>query len=83
MTFKLLKKAVGATLTKVHIVDARGDIVGSVNVANEQASDLQKHWREPGAPAAAVGNHARAVNAISAALRNGPRMNKEAIFRGC
>ena len=54
MTFKLLKKSTGATLTKFHIVDGRGDIVGSINVANEQASDLQKHWREPGAPAAAV-----------------------------
>ena len=83
MTFKLLKKAVGATLTKFHIVDARGDIVGSVNVANEQASDLQKHWREPGAPAAAVGNHARAVNAISNALRKGPRLSKQGVLRGC
>ena len=82
MTFKLLKKAVGATLTKFHVVDARGDIVGSINVANEQASDLQKHWREPGAPAAAT-KHQTAVNAISAALRRGPRMKKEAILRGC
>ena len=64
MTFKLLKKSVGATLTKFHVINSAGDIVGSINVANEQASDLQKHWREPGAPAAAAGNYARAVNAI-------------------
>ena len=83
MTFKLLKKSTGATLTKFHVVDARGDIVGSINVANEQASDLLKHCREPGAPAAAAGNHARTVNAISNALRRGPRLNKEAILRGC
>ena len=83
MTFKLLKKSTGATLTKFHVVDARGDIVGSINVANEQASDLLKHWRDPGAPAAAAGNHARTVNAISNALRRGPRLSKEAILRGC
>ena len=83
MTFKLLKKSTGATLTKFHVVDARGDIVGSINVANEQASDLLKHWREPAAPAAAAGSHARTVNAISNALRRGPRLNKEAILRGC
>ena len=83
MTFKLLKKTVGATLTKFHVADGRGDIVGSINVPNEQASDLQKHWREA-APAAATtsGNHARAVNALSAA-RKGPRLSREGVLRGC
>jgi hypothetical protein len=38
MTFKLLKKSTGAVLTKFHVVDARGDIVGSINVANEHAA---------------------------------------------
>ena len=50
MTFKLLKKSTGATLTKFHIVDGRGDIVGSINVANEQASDLQNIGASPALP---------------------------------
>ncbi len=84
MTFKLLKKSTGAVLTKFHVVDSVGTIVGSINVGNEQAADLQKHWRQPGAPAAtAAGNHARAVNAISNALRKGPGLSKEGVLRGC
>ena len=78
MTFKLLKKATGPVLTKFHVTDSAGSIVGSINVANEQAADLQKQWREPGAPAAAASPHARAVNAISAALKRGPRLSREA-----
>ena len=86
MTFKLLKKSVGATLTKFHVVDARGDIVGSINVANEQVSDLQKHWREPGAPAATA-KHQSTVAMLSAALRKGPKLSgqaaRQAVLRGC
>ena len=82
--FRLLKKSTGAVLTKFHVVDSAGAIVGSINVANEQASDLQKHWREP-APAAAttVSKQARAVNAMVAALKRGPKLSKEGILRGC
>jgi hypothetical protein len=61
MTFKLLKKSTGATLTKFHVVDSAGSIVGSINVANEQAPDLQKHWRQPGAPVAATNTKLRST----------------------
>ena len=47
MTFKLERKSVGATLTKFHVLDSTGAIVGSINVANEQAGDLQKCWAGP------------------------------------
>jgi dihydrodipicolinate synthase/N-acetylneuraminate lyase len=84
MTFKLEKKSANRVLVKYHITNARGDICGSVNVSPEEKADLLKHWREP-APAAATASarHQPAVNAISAALRRGPRMNKEAVLRGC
>jgi hypothetical protein len=83
-SFKLSKKSTGRTLTTFHVTNARGDICGAINVPNEQASDLQKHWREPGAPApTAAGAHGRAVNAISAALRKGPRLSREGVLRGC
>ena len=84
MTFKLLKKSTGAVLTKFHVVNARGDIVGSINVANGEVNDLQKCWHDSiPAAATAAGKQARAVNAMVAAFRKGPRMNKEAILRGC
>jgi hypothetical protein len=87
MTFKLLKKSTGPVLTKFHVVDSAGDIVGSINVANEQATDLQKHWREPVAPAAGASKQAKAIAMLSAAVRKGPRLSKEAskaaILRGC
>ena len=52
MTFKLVKKSTGATVTTFHITDAAGTIYGSVNVPNEAATDLLKCWagaRSPGA----------------------------------
>jgi hypothetical protein len=87
-SFKLERKAVGATLTKFHVVDSAGAVVGSINVANEQASDLPKHWRGSSVPtASAAAQHQSAVSAISNALRKGPRLSKEAsraaILRGC
>ena len=42
MTFKLVKKSTGATVTTFHITDAAGTIYGSVNVPNEAATDLLK-----------------------------------------
>lgn len=89
MTFRLERKSVGATLTKFNITDDKGTIYGSVNVPNEAASDLLKQWRqpEPAAAATARGEKARVVNAMVAALKRGPRVNKEAnkqaILRGC
>ena len=80
MTFKLLKKSTGATLTKFHIVDGRGDIVGSINVANEQASDLQKHWRDS-APAGAAKQSS--ASALAPAFKRVPGLSKQAILRGC
>ena len=74
----------GPVLTKFHVLDSTGAIVGSINVANEQVSDLLKCWRDSApAVAAPAGKQARAVNAIVAALKRGPRLNKEAILRGC
>jgi hypothetical protein len=86
MTFRLEKKSTGAVLTKFHVVNSAGDICGSINVANGQVNDLLKHWRQP-APAASTAGHARAVSAISNALRKGPRLSgqaaRQAVLRGC
>ena len=52
MTFKLLKKQTGRSLTTFHVLDESDAIVGSVNVLNEQADDFLKHW-VPSRPASA------------------------------
>ena len=83
MTFRLERKSVGATLTKFHVVDSAGTIVGSINVANEQASDLRKCWRDSvPAVATTADKHTRAVNALAAALKRGPRLSREAKTQG-
>jgi hypothetical protein len=43
-TFKLSKKDVGVSLTTFHVYNSAGDIIGSINVPNEDAGDLQRHW---------------------------------------
>ena len=82
MTFKLLKKSTGPVLTKFHVVNARGDIVGSINVANGEVNDLQKCWRDSAAPAAGASKQST-VAMLSAALRKGPRLSKQGVLRGC
>jgi hypothetical protein len=85
MNFRLEKKSTGPTLTKFFVRDSTNAIVGTINVANEQAADLQKHWRSPQAtapPAKAVDKAAAGKAAIVAALRKGPRLSKAALLRG-
>jgi hypothetical protein len=73
----------GATLTKFHVLSSDSSIVGSINVPNEEANDLQKHWLGgQKAPAAAAGNQNPMVTAMVAAARRHP-LNKQAILRGC
>jgi hypothetical protein len=83
MTFKLLKKAVGATLTKFHVLNSRGDICGSINVGNGEVNDLLKCSRDSAPATSAVAKQTTAVNAMVAAFKRGPRLNKQAILRGC
>ena len=42
--FQLSKQSPGASLTKFHVLDSAGSIIGSINVQNEDADDLAKHW---------------------------------------
>jgi hypothetical protein len=41
--FKLSKQSVGATITKFFVYDG-ASIIGSINVQNEDARDLERHW---------------------------------------
>ena len=71
-------------MVKYHIKNDHGDIYGPVNVSPAEEADLLK-CRHGSAPAArtAASAHGRAVNAISAALRRGPRLSKQGVRRGC
>ena len=80
MTFKLTEKGRTKLNTTFHVTDSAGTIVGSINVANEQATDLQKHWRganepEPAGPAAAARTGVK--------LKTLPHLSRRAILRGC
>ena len=44
MRFKLVKKSTNRSLTTFHVHNERGDIIGSVGVAPEEADDLLRHW---------------------------------------
>jgi hypothetical protein len=47
MTFKLKHKVTNKSVATFHILNAAGDIVGSVGVAPGQVSDLLRHWNGP------------------------------------
>ena len=78
MNFRLQKQSTGPTLTKFYVHDSTNAIVGTINVANEQAEDLQKHWRGAPTPAA---KPASGRTALANALLKGPKLNKAALLR--
>ena len=45
--FRLIQKSSNRLLTKFHVLNEDGDIVGSIGVEPSQASDLLKHWSGP------------------------------------
>ena len=49
--FRLLKQSVGETITKFFVYNSAGDTIGSINVPNEDADDLERHWLQPQAAA--------------------------------
>ena len=72
-----------AALSKFHVRNAAGDIVGSINVHPSEEADLLKHWlgATPAPRAATAGKENPAVAAmLAAAGRN--KLSKQAILRG-
>jgi hypothetical protein len=74
--FRLSKKDVGATITKFFVYNSSGDTIGSINVPNEDAADLEKHWlgsaaQKPQAVSSATRGK-RAIDAILEAERSAP-----------
>jgi hypothetical protein len=76
-TFRLTKVSSNKVRTRFHVLDSKGDIVGSVNVPVGQEADLLRHW---------VGPADRATNqppVANAKVRPLQSMSRAAILRGC
>ena len=82
MTFRLVHKTTTAANAVFHIVNAKGDICGSVNVSPGQENDLRKCWRGAAPAARTAGEQARVANAMVAAIKRGPRLSREGVLRG-
>ncbi len=85
MNFRLEKQSPGKQLTKFFVYDDANAIVGTINVPNEAASDLERHWKGAPAPQSSPRNTAnakqdRSVAAMVAASR---KQSRAAILRGC
>jgi hypothetical protein len=82
MTFRLIQKSATAALAKFHIVNAAGDIVGSVNVPPNQVSNLFRNWVETKDSQGSSKQSPQSALA-KAFLRNRKPISKQAVLRGC
>lgn len=95
MTHFRLEKSTTASshssVTRFNVFNARGDIIGSINVPPDEEQDLLTHWRSSApAPARAAATPRAAgkkENPMIAALLNASRRNgpltRAAILRAC
>ena len=77
--FRLEKKEATKALVKFHIVNSACELCGSVSVPPSQEAALLASWKGAQEPPRKPAGRA----ALAAALRKAPRLNKEAILRGC
>jgi hypothetical protein len=83
MNFRLEKTASNRVVSKFHVLNARGDIIGSINVKPSEEADLLAHWRGAApAPAATSDKQGGAVAAMVRAAKQN-RLSKQAVLRGC
>ena len=79
---KLVEKSATAALAKFHVLNAAGDIVGSVNVPPNEVPDLLRNW--VGAKDSQSSPQQSPQTALAKAfLRNRKPTSKAAILRGC
>jgi hypothetical protein len=76
MRFRLSQKSANQVITKVHVLNEKDDVIGSINVPPAQAGDLLAHWAGP----ADRGEPQPAAKLKPAAIG---RMSRQAILRGC
>ena len=82
-TFKLVKKSVTKALAKFHILNARNETVGSVNIPPSEISDLLRNW-SGATDSPQPSSQSRGNKTLAAAfLKSRKPTTKAAILRGC
>jgi hypothetical protein len=79
MRFRLIQKAANKLKTTFHVLNANDDVVGSINVKNEEASDLLRHWAGP----SDYSSKQQQQQSLAKAFAKLRPMSKGAILRGC
>jgi hypothetical protein len=83
MNFRLEKVSATRALVKYHIKNSAGELCGSVSVPPSQEKDLLASWHGPqAAPAKPAAKAEASRAAISAALKRGPKLTRQALLRG-
>jgi hypothetical protein len=80
MKFRLMQKSADRLLTKFHVLNAAGDIIGSVNVKNHEVRDLLRCWS---GAADWSPSERKQPSAGPVKLKPLPPMSRQAILRGC
>ena len=88
MTFRLEKSTTSnRALTKFSVLNADGDIIGSINVKPSEEADLRAQWRDVAPQAAtnkaAAANSRKEISVMAAAMQKKRGVNQQAILRGC
>jgi hypothetical protein len=83
MKFKLIKKSADQVLTRFQVLDGEGSICGSINVQNQDVSDLLKCWS--GAAESPSPKQSPTKALANAFLRSKSKqpVSQQAILRGC
>ena len=72
-----------SALSRFHVFNAAGEIVGSINVQPNEEADLLAHWRSssPAPARTAAGKNPMIDAMVSASRKYGP-LSQQAILRG-
>ena len=82
MKFRLIQKSQNRVQTKFHVTNDGGDVVGSINVENQEVPDLLRCWS--GSTADSVAPPKGSTNLMVAAMLKTRRpISQAAILRGC
>src|SRR4029077_14944688 len=84
-TFQLKQVSAGKLLTKFHILNSVGDVLGSANIPNAEVSEFRRHSQGPSEDSPQQPRPQQSpVNALAAAfMRNRRPVSKAIVLRYC
>jgi hypothetical protein len=86
MSFTLKQLSANQQLTKFHILDSAGDVIGSANVANADVAAFRRCWSGSATPGDSPSPRQSPTKALANAfLRSKSKqpVSQQAILRGC